>query len=599
MIKTTDFQTIPPKAQEYICNGAPKPIAQMLIDEIPPVAISWGRTTVFKTGSWRNITPHYIKRLPPCRSGCPVGNDIEGWLEAAGERKWDDAVRLLLAEQPLPAVSGRVCYHPCETACNRTQLDEAVSIRTVERYLGDRANRLGILPDKIDTKSNTGRILIIGSGPAGLAAAWLLVRLGHNVEIHEKAPKPGGLLRYGIPAYRLPRNILDNDLKRIEHLGVMINCNAPLDPKNGLVSLKRNYDAVFLSPGAASHRNSGIEGETSGFVISAIPFLANAAIGRKPDLGANVAVIGGGNSAVDAARTALRMGSRVVILYRRTRAEMPAYEEEVEAAIAEGVEIEFLVNPVSISRNSKELHIRCIRNKLGEPDASGRRRPVPVPGSEFEIPINTVIDAVGETLDPQALTLDTEETCLLEPIDLWGRTDLDGIWIGGDFAERDRTVAYAIATGKRSAIAIDRYLQGNTNQLQESAQLGDSIAVSAEAYINGNQYDNHNPVSFSDLNIAYHPLKKRSRQRERIPDERQNDFDEIVSGLTAASIAREAGRCFHCGSCDSCGNCHVFCPDGAVLRDPKTSKLSFNLDYCKGCSICATECPRAAIELKK
>ncbi|MCF7810019.1 FAD-dependent oxidoreductase [bacterium] len=603
MNEKTAYKVIPDKAAEYIRSGAPKPVAQMRIDEIPPVAISWGRTTVFKTGAWRNVTPHYVKTLPPCRAACPVGNDVEGWLEAVGNDKWDDAVKLLIEEQPLPSICGRVCYHPCQSACNRNEYDGTVSIRAVERFLGDRALKLGMMPEnRVKKGFSNGRVLIIGSGPSGLAAAWLLARLGYRVEVHERAPKSGGLLRYGIPDYRLPQKVLDRELARLSGLGILFKNNSEVIVKDDFANLRREFDAVYLSPGASGHRNSGIK-NSDGVVIGAIELLADISGGNKPDIGKTVAVIGGGNSAIDAARSALRFGCDVTILYRRTRREMPAFEEEVEAALKEGVKIEYLVAPLEVL-SLKGRKLRCIRNQLGEPDASGRRRPEPISGSEFEIPIDVIIDAVGEYPDPARFSSDKDIQNTLIRIDKWGKTGIKGVWAGGDFSAAEWSVTYAIGAGKRAALDIDVHLNNSDRKSIEGLILSDNYAVSVTDYVSNSAlpktiYDRHKKVEFEELNLAYHPKARATTISELSPEVRKADFTEVVKDWRISSAVREAKRCFHCGTCDSCGNCHIFCPDGAVNRDPKTGALSFDLEHCKGCGICAEECPRTAIEMRK
>lgn len=591
------FNIIPPLAQTLIDRGGP-PSIRLKPGEIPPVAISWGSTEFFKTGAWRNITPRYIRQLPPCRSGCPVGNDVEGWLSAAAESRWEDAVDLLIEEQPLPSVCGRVCYHPCETACNRGKFDAPVSIRAVERYLGDRAYRLKKLPLIPESTRSSARVLVLGSGPAGLAAAWTLVRLGHSVEIRDTAHQAGGLLRYGIPAYRLPPEILDRELDRVRQLGVNFQLGVSHSRTGRLSDFLNDFDSLFLAPGASGHRSSGIKGDTDGIVIGAIDFLRQTASGKTPSIGDNVVVIGGGNSAVDAARTAVRLGSEVTILYRRTRTEMPAYFEEIEAAIEEGVEFRYLSSPRFLSR-SGGIKLTCIRNELGKTDDSGRRRPEPVPGSEFDLMSDTIIDAVGEYPDPNLLTSDSQEISGLENRDWWGRTGLNGVWVGGDYIGKERTVAYAIGTGKRAALSIDSYLRGDKEDRLETCRLGENGSLMVGNYVRGitsNGYDIPGTVLFEELNKSYYTHNRRNRAREIAPDARTYNYSEIVTGLKAASVIREAGRCFHCGRCDECGNCHVFCPDGAVVRNPDTRELSFDYEHCKGCGICAAECPRATID---
>ena len=604
MSKKTDFKVIPQAALENIRKGASKPIAQMSIDEIPPVAISWGRTSVFPTGSWRNITPRYINQLPPCRSGCPVGNDIEGWLLASRQERWDDAVRLLLSEQPLPSVCGRVCYHPCETVCNRGEFDTAVNIGAIERNLGDRAARDDSYIDELLTgEKHSERIRIVGSGPAGLSAAWLLARLGYSVEVIERAPEPGGLLRYGIPAYRLPRDILKKEIRRLELMGVVFKCNTHIDPATGIQGLKEDFDAVFIAPGAAGHRKSGVFSDQKWVVQDAISFLTRVASEEPHQLGKNVVVVGGGNSALDAARTALRCGSEATIIYRRTRQEMPAFHDEIEAALEEGVKISYLVSPDMIRRNpnGRGRFLRCVRNVLGKPDESGRRRPEAVPGSDFEILIDNVIEAVGEYADSLQLTTNDEETSILKPLDKWGRTELKGVWVGGDFTSWDRTVAHAIGAGKRAAMSIANSLEGRDYDL-ESSLLSRNNAVMVSRFVSNEKssgYDRLNPVKLDNLNIAYFSPAERNYKKELDPESRGVGFTEVTPDIGIKAVHNEAERCFHCGACDSCGNCHVYCPDGAVLRDAKTRDLSFDLDHCKGCGVCAEECPRSAIEMAK
>ncbi len=570
--------------------------------EIPPVAISWGRTDVFQTGSWRNITPHYVRRLPPCRANCPVGNDVAGWLRKVGESHWEEAARLLIEEQPLPATCGRVCYHPCELACNRGQFDERLNIRGIERRLGAKAAEWSLMPSRRDSGGGA-RVLIVGAGPAGLAAAWTLARLNHRPVVQDRAPEPGGLLRFGIPGYRLPRRILHGEIDRLVALGVEFQCGVDFKADEGPVKLKAGFDAVFLAPGAAGHRSMGLKTQRKGVTLGAIDFLSSIRRDESYPLGSKVVVIGGGNSAIDAARSALRLGAEVTVVYRRTRSEMPAYQEEIEAALAEGVKIMYLVTPISIApaNGGLRLFLVCLRNVLGKPDDSGRRRPEPVPGSDFEIEFTNVIDAVGEFAAPDQLTPDPDEAALLMRPDQWGQTGIEGVFVGGDFTGSDRTVAHAIGAGKRAGLAIDAWLSDRDPTALTAIQLGADGAVSVGACVNSAGLDYHSldAVRFENLNPAYFEPASRYVQFELDLAARSKAFTEILSDLTDEEVQREAQRCFHCGDCDSCGNCHVFCPDGAVRRDPQTRALSFDLAHCKGCGICAAECPRAAIDMKK
>ena len=572
------------------------------------MAISRTTTVGFKTGAWRNVTPIYVRRLPPCRAGCPVGNDVMGWVTLAAQSRWDEAAAQLAEEQPLPGVCGRVCYHPCETACNRSAFDEPVSIRAIERRLGEQIADSKAYLSSSPARSGV-RLLVVGSGPAGLAAAWLLGRLGHKVVIRERAPEPGGLLRYGIPAYRLPRDVLNREIKRIFDLGISLECGSTWNRTQGIRAAAQDFDAVFLSPGAAGHRSSNIVSHTPQRVMEAGEFLALAAKGKPPHLAGDmrehdapqVVIIGGGNSALDAARTAIRLGARATILYRRTRTEMPAYTEEIEATLEEGVRIEYLVTPSYIHRDSHRYPVLCcLRNVLAKPDLDGRRRPETIPGSEFNLPVSFIIDAVGDYPDPDSLTADAEEARLLQAQNVWGQTGLEKVWIGGDFGGGNRTVAYAIGSGKRAAASIHHHLIGAPG---DPAGLlpGIGSPISTAGLFPGAQpsYIGEQSVAIDDLNLAYFRRTKRTRQPEQGTAIRIQSFIEVEGNVSDAGLRWEAGRCFHCGACDDCGNCHVFCPDGAVVRKLGDGRLGFDLDHCKGCGICKEECPRAAIEMAR
>ena len=362
---------------------------------VPEVAMSSASSRVTRTGSWKYQFPEYHDRVAPCNAGCPVGIDIEGYLNLLREGRVAEARDLLLAENPLPSVTGRVCHHPCENACNRRAFDGAVAIHAVERALGDLSHQQPA--PVLKPAPHAERVAIVGSGPAGLACAYHLARFGYSVTIFEAASLPGGMLRLGIPAYRLPREVLDRDIARIAAHGVQIKCNVHIGEHVAWDELTELYDAVFVSTGAHTSRALGVPGEDLPGVRPGLAFLREVNAGRRPDLGARVVVVGGGNTAMDCARSAMRLGAKVTVVYRRTRDEMPAIREEVDDALREGAEFVFLANPVEFTGGADRVKsVVCERMALGEPDASGRRRPVPT-GQVFNLDADTVLTAIGES----------------------------------------------------------------------------------------------------------------------------------------------------------------------------------------------------------
>jgi formate dehydrogenase major subunit len=362
------------------------------------MAVSWASTAKLPVGAWAQRQPRYVRELSPCLTHCPVGNDVEGFVSRVREGDEEEAARLLAAETPFPAVCGRVCYHPCETGCNRVRLDGAVGIRAIERTLGD-LPLFASSPPWTPARSSTGRrVAVVGAGPGGLSAGWGLALLGHQVEIFERAEEPGGLLRYGIPSYRLPKDVLDHEIGRLPQLGIAIDCGFHVGKTQDLTRLIERYDAVFVASGAVRSRSLEMPGDEAGRCYSALDFLSRIATRRAPEIGDRCVVVGGGNSAVDAARSARRLGaSRTTILYRRTRAEMPAYEGEIADALAEGVELEELAIPLELNiEDGRLIGVRCLRTRLGELDESGRRSPIPIPGSDFTLSASIIINALGE-----------------------------------------------------------------------------------------------------------------------------------------------------------------------------------------------------------
>ncbi len=435
----------------------------------PPMSVSDRTTEVNHTGSWKYLHPEYHDRVAPCVEGCPVGVDIEGYMSLLRDGRIDDACDLLLREHPIPAVTGRVCDHPCESRCNRSSYDGAVAIHSVERMLGDRI-LAAPLPARAE-RSHSENVAVVGSGPAGLACAYHLVRLGYGVDVFEHGAQPGGMLRQGIPTYRLPREVLDREIERLESLGVSFHCNAEVGTWPTWPTLAASHDAVFVGVGAQRGRKMGVPGEQLAGVRQGLDFLRAANNGETPATGSQVVVIGGGNTAMDCARTALRLGGKgttVVVLYRRTREEMPAIADEVADAMHEGVKFIFLAAPSAFEMKNGRLSVVCTPMELGEPDASGRRRPVPTGEKPKRMAADTVLLAIGEDVALDGFPLVLGEDGSLRT-DAWGATGDTAVFSGGDVTGEQRTVARALGAGKRAAIGIDRYFSQSRGESNDVA----------------------------------------------------------------------------------------------------------------------------------
>ena len=558
-----------------------RPISFTSEGEMPPMAVSLGTTLANKTGSWRYLRPIYEEKKPPCNHACPAGNDIRGFIALILKGKLREARDLLLETNPFPGITGRVCHHPCELECNRREFDEPLSIRALERLVGDEGYK-SLQPPQ---RRHKERIAIVGSGPAGLSCAYFLARKGYHVRIFEAEREPGGMLRWGIPEYRLPKAILERELSLVEGLGVELQTGVRVGRDIRLEGFDSDYDAIFLAVGATKGveldlPGLGAEAEAGGGVegvLHGLEFLKRINFGEEVKLGERVAVIGGGNTAMDAARVALRLGAKPVVVYRRTRAEMPAIPEEVEAALEEGIEFAFLSAPVEILMADGRLKgAKFTRMELGPPDESGRRRPVPIPGSEFELELDSLILAVGEEPDlfflPQGVEL--REGRVNDPILVEALKLKAPVFAGGDAATGAGTVVDAIASGRRGAEAIDRCLRG----LPEPVKLEEPVLV-----------------PFERINLDYFEPRARVQGRTLTVPERIADFREVELGLTAEEGRLEAERCFSCGACNQCDNCITYCPDVAISRHGDRYEVDY--DYCKGCGICAEECPRWVISL--
>ncbi|MBN1483720.1 MAG: FAD-dependent oxidoreductase [Chloroflexia bacterium] len=565
-------------------------------NDMPLMPASVATTLYNKTGSWRYMRPVYRERTAPCNDACPAGEDIVAYLGLVADGRYREAWETLRQENPFPGVCGRVCPHPCEGQCNRERLGGAIAIHYVERFLADWAMAQGIAWPQQEP-SREQKVAVIGAGPAGLSCAYQLARQGYPVTVYEAYDQPGGMLRLGIPAYRLPREVLDWEIAGIEALGVRIETGVRLGGDLAWDDLA-GYAAVFLALGQQRSRELDVPGEESAGVLHGIDYLEGQNAGRSVELGRRVAVIGGGNTAMDAARSARRQGAEVTVVYRRSRAEMPAIAEEVHEAEEEGVAFHFLATPVEIlGERGRVRAIRCLRMELGAPDESGRRRPIPVEGSDFELQVDTVIPALGQVADLSGLPDDVAQQWGYIQIEPSGLTSRQGVFAGGDVATGHGTVTHAVGSGKRAAIAIGRFLQGQA--LGEFPELHRNVRVAPRDV-------SPEVVTFEQLNQAYLEPEDRPADRYAPVKQRLQDQIEVNLGLQEKTIVNEGLRCFSCGTCNRCDNCLIFCPDISIRRRgdwnegvPAYPYFEVDYDYCKGCGICAAECPRKAITMEE
>jgi len=557
--------------------------------EMPPMPASLGTTLYNKTGSWRYLRPVYVNRTPPCNDRCPAGSDVVAFVGLVAERRFEEAWRLILEENPLPGVCGRVCPHFCEGKCNREELGGQIAIHSIERFLSDKARAEGYDLPQAEQKYGQ-KVAIVGGGPAGLSAAYHLTRLGYPVTLFEAEEELGGMMRL-IPEYRLPQEVLEAEIANVVDQGVEVRTGQRLGENLDFEELD-DYDAVLIATGQTKSRWLEIPGEESEDVSCGIDFLSCVQRGEQVEAGSEVVVVGGGNTAMDAARTSRRMGADVTVLYRRSREQMPANEDEIEEALEEGVSFTYLATPVEILTTGDQVHgLKCVRMKLGEPDASGRRRPIPIPDSEFEVQCDTVILALGQLADLELLEacwgVQGEGGCVL--IDETGTTTEQAIFAAGDVATGYGTVTHSVGSGKRAALSIHRSLQGEDQA--SFPPLEQNVQAKPREM-------DPSVVSVEDLNLYYFDERPGLEQEQLDPDTRTQDFSEVNLPVDEEALVREARRCFSCGTCNECDNCFVFCPDAAVMRDEEIPYV-FNYEYCKGCGICAAECPRGVIVMEE
>jgi NADPH-dependent glutamate synthase beta subunit-like oxidoreductase len=518
------------------------------------------------TGPSRSQRPRYVDFLPPCNHACPAGENVQAWLDFAQAGEYRKAWEKLTEENPMPAIHGRVCYHPCETSCNRGLVDSSVSIHAVERFLGDLAiENNWQFPQPL--KRSGKRVLVVGAGPSGLSASYHLARLGHEVEIYEAGPIAGGMMNFGIPAYRLPRDILRAEIDRIEQLGVRIT----LDHKvSDLLAekLKRDFDAVFIAIGAHIGKKTEIPARDANKILDAVSFLRDVELGDPPKIGRRVAIYGGGNTAMDAARTAKRLGAEeALIIYRRDREHMPAHDFEADEALTEGVKIHWLRTIKDLDETTMTVERMEIKD--------GR----PVPTGEFEtLEADSVILALGQSTETgflkgiEGIPFDDDGTVI---VDEQMMTGFPGIFAGGDMVPSERTVTVATGHGKKAARHIDAWLRDRVYRKRPNQPI----------------------VTTEQLHVWYRTDAEVRQQTHVEPGVAVTGFDEIVAGLGEEEARYEAQRCYSCGNCFECDCCFGACPEGAIIKLGNGKRYRFNYDLCTGCGVCYEQCPCHAIKM--
>lgn len=533
------------------------------------ITLQVGSSLANSTGSWRTERPVYVHNQAPCGGACPAREDPQAWLQRAEEGHYEEAWREIMRVNPFPAVMGRVCYHPCESACNRGRLDESVGINAVERFLGDEAIARGWTVGP--RRPRTGRrVLVVGAGPSGLAAAYHLRRMGHDVAIHDAAGDPGGMMRHGIPAYRLPRDVLDAEIARILGLGIELHTGSRVRDLQDAMS-DGGFDAAFVAVGAHLGRRAYVPAGNAARILDAISLLHDVAEGESPRLGRRVVVQGGGNTALDAARTATRLGAdEAVVVYRRTRDRMPAHAAELREATEEGIVMRWLSTIHHVDGGRVTLE----RMEL---DESGMPRPT---GQLEELEADAVVLAIGQDADLSLLE-GLEDVEIADGVVHVGpelMTGHAGVFAGGDIVPAERTVTMAVGHGTTAARHIDAWLAGRRHQEPPRAPTA--------------AYESLNTWYFSDAPAQLRPMLDLARRR--------STFDEVVGGLDADTALFEARRCLSCGSCLACDNCYGVCPDNAVIKlEPGGPyAYAFDLDHCKGCGLCMAECPAGAIAME-
>jgi NADPH-dependent glutamate synthase beta subunit-like oxidoreductase/Pyruvate/2-oxoacid:ferredoxin oxidoreductase delta subunit len=561
------------------------------------LSISQSHTTTQgnNTGTWRFVRPKYENKTAPCSVSCPLGVDIAMVEMLVARKEFKKAHETLLIENPFPAICGRVCFHPCEKQCNRQYMDESVGIHTIERYIGDWGVKNNLLPDHLYPQKNGSKIAVVGSGPAGLAVAYFSRRLGYACDIFEQSDICGGLLNYGIPEYRLPKDILATELQRLNNDDINVHTNEPITFEK-INSLKLRYDAVFLCCGDALSIQLKIPGEDK--AIDGLQLLKQIRMKTQPKLNGHIAIIGGGNTAIDVARSLLRLGAHPIIVYRRTRKEMPAHSHEIDAAIAEGIVLKECLSPEAIEAKANGLCLTLQKMKASDHQSEERQTYIPDDDRKKTMTVNHIVTAIGAEKDMMWHRQSNQWDLQLSHCSMQ-HNDIPFFWCG-DLSSSEKTVTHALASGKQAVLAFDilrKHGQSNIPEMLNQLKVAQGRSVSFEMYLKGKR-QNRSPeiVSFDHINTAYFTSSNRLEAKQISIEHSITSFDEIISTFQIDQVVQEAKRCFNCGLCNDCDTCRIFCPEMAIQS--KGEDRHILMEYCKGCGICIVECPRNAMALE-
>jgi len=548
------------------------------IKEIPTVWTT-GWTDVLNTGTWRSAIPVHQKGLSPCQVSCPAGGEIPVWLDYMKKEEYHQAWLTLVKNNPFPAITGRVCHHPCEVSCNRNEYDGAVTINALEQFIGDLALQEGwSLPGPANDKNI--RIAVVGSGPAGLSCAYHLRMQGYGVTVFEEQPELGGVLRYGIPPYRLPKQIVDREIQRLLETGIEVRNDTTIRGDD-IAALKKEYAAICLAIGAPRAKMLPQFAASDPRILNGLNFLSSINQNHKPAIGQQVAVIGGGSVAMDVARSARRLGKNVMLLALEDMQSLPAQAAEVREALEEGIIIHDGVMVDTTADHNNQLQLSCVKVALDPTAPAGELRPAIIHGTNFDVFADTVVLAVGQDTELSNFSTIIEVTNSIIKINDQMVTSKSGIFACGDVASYQRYVSVAVGGGKLVAKNITLFIEDNLAADVDNAST-------------------EKQISFKDINTFYFPALAKEEQKKLEPEQRLQDFREVKILLSEEKAKAQAERCFSCGHCLKCDNCFYYCPDMAIIKD-SSCELGYRIQdqYCKGCGLCVEECPRGAVLLEE